>query len=86
MSVVGLLSLHGALGWVGGGPLTTAGLPGVPQPAAARVWVVRPGDTLWGIARATGATGDLRPLVDRLSAEVGGQPLQPGEHIALPAR
>jgi hypothetical protein len=53
-------------------------------PSAGRVWLVRPGDTLWTIALATGARGDIRPLVARLSAEVGGQPLQPGERIVVP--
>jgi hypothetical protein len=51
---------------------------------AGRAWVVRPGDTLWTIALATGARGDIRPLVARMSAEVGGQPLQPGERIVVP--
>ncbi|MBO0732668.1 MAG: LysM peptidoglycan-binding domain-containing protein, partial [Acidimicrobiaceae bacterium] len=62
------------LGWIGGGPLTAAGQPGGMRPAAQHVWVVRPGDTLWGIAAATGDHGDLRPLVDRLSDEIGGRP------------
>jgi hypothetical protein len=51
---------------------------------AARQWIVRPGDTLWSIALASGDRGDLRPLVDQLSAEVNGQPLQVGESISLP--
>jgi hypothetical protein len=54
------------------------------RPAASRVWVVRPGDTLWSIALASGDKGDVRPLVDRLWAEVHGQPLLAGERIALP--
>lgn len=54
--------------------------------ASARVWIVRPGDTLWGIALASGAKGDIRPYVDRLSSEVGGRPLQVGERIVLPPR
>lgn len=54
------------------------------RPAAARVWIVGPGDTLWAIALASGAKGDIRPLVDALSAEVHGQPLLVGERITLP--
>jgi hypothetical protein len=54
------------------------------RPIATRVWVVHPGDTLWGIASASGDKGDIRPLVDELSAEVHDQPLQVGERIALP--
>jgi hypothetical protein len=54
------------------------------EPAAAHIWVVRPGDTLWSIALASGARGDIRPLVDEMNAEVHGLPLQPGEHILVP--
>jgi hypothetical protein len=54
------------------------------RPIATRVWVVHPGDTLWGIASASGYNGDIRPLVDKLSAEVHDQPLQVGERITLP--
>jgi hypothetical protein len=45
---------------------------------------VRPGDTLWSIALASGARGDIRPEVDALSSEVHGQALQVGERIVLP--
>lgn len=80
-----LIALQAALGGGGGGPLTTAAASrGAPQPAAARAWAVRPGDTLWSIAVAIHPHGDVRPLVDHLSAEVHGQPLVVGEHIALP--
>lgn len=75
--------LHALLGRLGGGPLASFGSPAAAQPAP-RVWVVRPGDTLWSIALASGGQGDIRPLVDRLSAEVGGRPLQPGERIRVP--
>jgi hypothetical protein len=73
-----------ALGAGGSGPLTAAGASSGPQPVAYRSWIVRPGDTLWSIAEASGAKGDIRPFVDRLSAEVGGQPLQVGQRIQLP--
>jgi hypothetical protein len=61
----------------------TTVLPAIPA-TAAPVWVVHPGDTLWSIALASGDRGDIRPLVDELSAEVHDQPLQVGERIALP--
>ncbi len=80
----GWFALQAALGWIGGGPLTATGQPGGLRSVATRVWVVRSGDTLWGIAAASGASGDLRPLVDRLSDEVGHRPLQPGERVTLP--
>jgi hypothetical protein len=48
------------------------------------VWVVQPGDTLWAIARRVQPSGDIRPLVDAMSAEVHGHPLQVGERLVLP--
>ena len=78
------IALQAALGASGGGTLTTTGAPVGAQPASYRVWVVRPGDTLWSIAEATGAKGDIRPFVDRLSAEVGDRPLQVGQQIEVP--
>ena len=78
-----LVALQAGLGSSGGGPLTTTGTPAVSgasagvaaaatafsaQPAVARVWVVRPGDTLWSIVEASGVKGDPRPVVDRLAA------------------
>lgn len=78
---VGLQALFGRLD---GGPLASVGSPAAAQLPAARVWVVHPGDTLWSIALASGARGDIRPLVARLSAEVDGRPLQPGERIRIP--
>jgi hypothetical protein len=80
----GWFALRAALGGAGGGPLATTGSPSGPHLASSRVWVVGPGDTLWNIARAIGSRGDIRPVVDRLSAEVGGHPLQVGERIPLP--
>lgn len=81
-----LLVAQLALGGVGGGPLAAAGAgtPGAAVPIGARVWIVRPGDTLWSIATRLDPNGDVRPLVDRLAAEVGGAGIQPGEAIPLP--
>jgi hypothetical protein len=78
------MALQALLGRAGGGPLASVGSPGAAQPAVAKIWVVRPGDTLWTIALASGARGDIRPLVEKMSAEVGGKPLQPGERIVIP--
>jgi hypothetical protein len=79
------IGLQAALGGIGGGPLATTDAPGGLQPAATRVWVVRPGDTLWSIAEAVDPGGDVRPLVDRLDSQVGGTALYPGETIAIPS-
>ncbi|HWG72819.1 MAG TPA: LysM domain-containing protein [Acidimicrobiales bacterium] len=80
------LALQAHPGVPGGGPLTTTGAPAVlgARPAAVHVWVVRPGDTLWGIVESSGVKGDPRPAVDRLAAQAGGRALQPGERLVLP--
>jgi hypothetical protein len=71
-----------ALSRAGGGPLNVTG--GGAAPASSRVWVVRSGDTLWTIATALEPGADVRPLVDRLSAQVGGATIYPGERIPIP--
>jgi hypothetical protein len=75
--------VQGGGGRTGSGPLAAPGA-GRTEAVAARLWVVQPGDTLWGIARHLQPTGDIRPLVDVLSHEVHGQPLQVGERLQLP--
>jgi hypothetical protein len=86
MLVVGCwLGLQAALGRIGGGPLATTGAPGGPRPVAARVWIVRPGDTLWSIAEAAHPESDVRPLVNRLAAAIGSTDLYPGETVVLPS-
>lgn len=63
---------------------------GAPAPGALasggdeRVHVVQPGDTLWAIARRLQPTGDVRPLVARLSRANGGARLVPGQRVVLP--
>jgi len=77
-----VIAARAALGALGGGPLaapeTPAGRAGV-----GAVYVVQPGDTYWSIARHLQPSGDVRGLVDLLSAEHGAAPLQPGEQLAL---
>lgn len=86
LAIVGTVSSGRALvGAFGGGPLTSSEPPAISmQPAAATTYVVRPGDTLWTIARALHPSGDLRPLVDRLAARQHGRPLLPGQPITVP--
>ena len=79
-----LILAQSVLAGTGGGPLTTTGAAASMTPASSATWVVRPGDTLWSIARAIDPHGDVRPLVDRLEATVGSD-LYPGERIPLPA-
>jgi hypothetical protein len=73
----------GAADRTGSGPLAVPGA-GPSQAVASRVWVVQPGDTVWGIARHLQPSGDVRPLVDRLSAEIHGRALQVGQALPVP--
>jgi len=67
----------------GGGPLAASGA-GATQAVSAHVWIVQPGDTIWGIARQIQPSGDTRPLVDSLEAQVHGRPLEVGRRLVLP--
>jgi LysM repeat protein len=86
VAVGAVVLVRSVLAGPGGTPLTTAGAASALalEPAAAHVYVVQPGDTLWSIARAARLGGDLRPVVDRLAAEIGHRPLQPGQRLVLP--
>jgi hypothetical protein len=83
--MVATLAIQAALGRTGGGPLTATGALPAGQLAGDQVWVVRPGDTVWSIAEALDPRGDVRPLVDRITAELRGNPLYPGERLTLPS-
>jgi len=45
---------------------------------------VRPGDTLWSIAFRLDPSGDPRPVVAKLAAQVGSDTVAPGEQLVLP--
>ncbi len=47
-------------------------------------YIVRAGDTLWSIAQRTDPTGDPRPMVSQLAAEIGSYNLVPGERVVIP--
>lgn len=81
-----LLGVGWAVGDLGGTPLTSPGQAPAADllPVAETSYVVRPGDTLWEIARALQPSGDVRPLVQRLAAQRGGAPLRVGERLVLP--
>ena len=84
LAIVGTLDVQAVLGRTGSGPLSAAGAgPGL-RLAADQVWVVQPGDTVWSIARSVEPGADVRPLVDRIDAELKGAPLYPGERIRIP--
>jgi nucleoid-associated protein YgaU len=69
-----------------GSPADGRSAPAAGRAPATRTWVVRPGDTLWAIARRIAGPGvDLRPVVDELAAANGVEgPLAIGIHLALP--
>jgi hypothetical protein len=78
-----VLAARAALGALGGGPLAAPETPAGSGAVAAAVYVVQPGDTYWTIARRLQPSGDVRALVDHLSSEHAGAPLQPGEQLAV---
>ena len=81
--VVGALAVgRGAFaGFAPDAPSAAAPVAGATE--AGPTVVVRPGDTLWSIARDLQPTGDIRPLVDRLVAAHGSTSITPGDRIAL---
>lgn len=85
--VVGvLLAARVLLAGLGGGPLTVSEPPAsTPMPSLIGhlTYVVQPGDTLWSIARSIEPEGDVRPVVDRLAAQLDGRPLRVGARLAL---
>jgi LysM repeat protein len=72
----------GSVSTAGGAQTSVSG--GRPAPESPHPYVVVPGDTLWSIAEASQPHGDISALVDQLSAELGGRPLQAGERIVVP--
>jgi len=52
--------------------------------AAGQIVIVKPGDTLWSIARKMQPTGDVRPLVDRIATLNNGHALIAGQALLLP--
>jgi LysM repeat protein len=76
--VVLALPVGALFGRSGDGPASAAGL------SAGTVYVVQPGDTLWGIASRVDPSGDPRAVVAQLEGEVGSDVVVPGEHLRLP--
>lgn len=83
LAMVASLAVQATLGRTGGGPLAVTGaLPGG-QLAGAEVYVVRPGDTIWSIAQSVEPNSDVRPLVDKITSQLGGTELYPGERLTI---
>ena len=86
--VAALLALGLAIGVVALGRAVLGSVSLLPPPAPApatraEVVVVQPGDTLWSIAEGLEPEEDVRPVVDRLVAANGPEPLQVGEEVAV---
>jgi len=79
---VTLLALASGLAWV----VPTGGVAARPALVAQHRYVVRPGDTLWSIARRI-HDGDPRALVDAIQAANETDPgaLVPGQVLLVPA-
>jgi nucleoid-associated protein YgaU len=81
LALVLLLSVI-VLAWV----VPSGGVAAGPAHIPSHRYVVRPGDTLWSIARGM-QDGDPRPLVDAIQAANRADPgaLVPGEVLLIPA-
>jgi len=75
---------HLGAAFPGSGPLAASGGPGSAVAVADRLYVVRPGDTVWSIAHRFQPAGDERPLVAGIISELHGAQLQPGQAIRIP--
>jgi Tfp pilus assembly protein FimV len=53
------------------------------RPISRSVYVVQPGDTMWAIAHRMAPDGDVRPVVDRLVAQLHGRALTPGTRLIV---
>ncbi|MGN6696068.1 MAG: LysM peptidoglycan-binding domain-containing protein [Aquihabitans sp.] len=84
--VLALAIGNGAFAALAPAPAGPAAAPAASSsPAASSTTVtVEAGDSLWTIARKVQPTGDVRPLVDRLSAAYGDAPLQVGQELTVP--
>jgi LysM domain len=83
LAVAGLcvIGLALPLGGVGG---HSHAIGSVPAGTGTAEYTVQPGDSLWSIAVRADPTGDPRPLVAQMAAQIGSSTVQPGEHIAVP--
>ena len=85
-----LVALTIALGVIGvlSGPVANAvGVGGAAAARPARTYVIRPGDTLWSIARRTSPSTDPRLLVGsiRNANDLDPAALVPGQQLVIPS-
>jgi LysM domain len=76
--------------WAGAGLLSDlrrpvlAQLPGSVRVGSSYRYVARPGDTLWSIASRLYPGADPRPVMDELSDQLHGRPLEAGQVLVVP--
>lgn len=85
-----LVTLTVVIGVVGvlSGPVANAvGVGGDAEARSARTYVVRPGDTLWSIARRSSPSVDPRLVVGAIASanQVDPGALVPGQELSIPA-
>jgi LysM repeat protein len=84
-----LVAIAAALGVIGvlSGPVANAvGIGGAAAARPARTYVIRPGDTLWSIARRTSPSTDPRLVVGTIrdANELDPAALVPGQQLLIP--
>ena len=85
VGLVAAVLVFNALLAVGGpAPTDTPGAAAADQITESS-YTVRPGDTLWEIAQRTGADGDVRDAVAELAEVNGGDVVQVGQVLTIPA-
>ncbi len=75
----------GAAVWAAGGRLMAVAGAEPSHAAFERVYIAKPGDTIWGIAVRFSGNSDPRPLAYNLEAQIGGAVLQPGDQLTIPS-
>ena len=83
--VLGVWLAVGALGLVGSTSPAHAAYPSTEAAVTpGHPYTVRPGDTLWSVARALHTDGDVRDVVDRLAEVNGADSLIAGQRLTIP--
>jgi LysM repeat protein len=85
--LVALTLVIGVVGILSGPVANAVGVGGGADARSARTYVVRPGDTLWSIARRSSPSVDPRLVVGAITSANGVDPgaLVPGQELSIPA-
>ena len=85
--LVAIAVVLGVTGVLSGPVANAVGLGGSGSAGPARTYVVRPGDSLWSIARSSSPSADPRLVVSAIRAanHVDPAALVPGQQLTIPA-